>query len=228
MPSTTPPTGEGFRVFMREGQEDEVSCIKEEFIGAGWGQVRCVLQRLARDSVIRQVARFTLHWLVSCLVITKSSFISLYKRDVFILTDFLECWQLGPVWKIKNIRYVRQPDRLGSSANFRVGVPALFLYGSTHVIFCTSVLHVHDIFYFIFSIILEGGRGEIWLVIPLKLRQVSCNFLWGQFVMDASTKAMLASLKQMYKDGPHSDVSVWVVRVKTSTLLYRRTSNASS
>lgn len=46
--------------------------------------------------------------------------------------------------------------------------------------------------------------------------------------MDASAKAMLASLKEMYKDGPRSDVSVWVVRVKTSTLLYCRTLNASS
>ena len=34
-PKRVPVTGEGLRVFMGKREEDEVSCIKEEFTGAG-------------------------------------------------------------------------------------------------------------------------------------------------------------------------------------------------
>ena len=33
-PNSVPVTGEGLRVFMGQREEDEVSCIKEEFMGA--------------------------------------------------------------------------------------------------------------------------------------------------------------------------------------------------
>ena len=39
-------TGQGLRVFIGE-MEDKVSCIKEEFIGARWGEARFVFHRLA-------------------------------------------------------------------------------------------------------------------------------------------------------------------------------------
>ena len=36
----------------------KVTCVKEEFVGVGWGEVRFVLHGLAWSSVIREKARF--------------------------------------------------------------------------------------------------------------------------------------------------------------------------
>ena len=45
-PKRVPVTGEGLRGFMGK-REDEVNCIKEEFIGARGGKARFVICRFA-------------------------------------------------------------------------------------------------------------------------------------------------------------------------------------
>ena len=38
----------------------------------------------------------------------KSNFINPYKQGILVLTDLLECWWFGPVWKIKKTRCASQ------------------------------------------------------------------------------------------------------------------------
>ena len=75
---------------MGKREEDEVSCIKEEFVGAGGGEAGFVLHRSVSDSVISKV-----------------QFYQSLQTGYSCPTDFLEYWWFGLVWKIKKTRYAR-------------------------------------------------------------------------------------------------------------------------
>ena len=88
-----------------------VSRLQERGSGFLWGKGRRRRRAVLRkSSLVLEEARLGLY-LSDCLAIwssAKSSFISPHKQNILVFTDFLECWQFGPVRKIKKTRHTRQ------------------------------------------------------------------------------------------------------------------------
>ena len=105
----SPSQERGLGFLWEKRLEAEVSCIKKGSLVlhklrlglsfVDWLEIRSSGKRL--DS-------YSIDWL-AVRPSAKFSFISPYKQDILVLTDFLECWQFGTVWTIKKTTFKAMP-----------------------------------------------------------------------------------------------------------------------